>query len=169
MLQEVVELIAPCPQGVIIDATVGGGGHAAALLSESPQHRLIGLDRDPEALEAAATTLRPFGARSALVHARFDRLGEIAADLAPGLPVSAVLFDLGVSSWQLDEAGRGFSYRFDAPLDMRMDRGDTLTAAEIVNTREARELARIFAANGETRFALLIARDRAQSAHHVNE
>ncbi len=158
MLHEVVELLAPCPPGVIIDATVGAGGHAAALLSESPRHRLIGLDRDPEALEAAESTLRPFGARSALLHARFDRLGEIAADLAPGLPVSGVLFDLGVSSWQLDDPGRGFSYRFDAPLDMRMDRGDRLTATDVVNTWEARELARIFAANGENRFALLIAR-----------
>jgi 16S rRNA (cytosine1402-N4)-methyltransferase len=158
MMLEVVELLAATPGGVIVDATVGGGGHAEAVLAASSEHRLIGLDRDPEAVTAARASLVAFGARAVVVHARFDHLTEVLAEVAPGEPVSGVLFDLGVSSWQFDEAGRGFSYRFDAPLDMRMDPGDGVTAADIVNNTAEADLARLFAENGEQRFARRIAR-----------
>jgi 16S rRNA (cytosine1402-N4)-methyltransferase len=158
MMLEVVELLAATPGGVLVDATVGGGGHAAAVLAASSEHRLVGLDRDPEAVTAARANLVAFGARAVVVHARFDRLGAVLAEVAPGEPVSGVLFDLGVSSWQFDEAGRGFSYRFDAPLDMRMDPGDGVTAADIVNNSAEGDLARLFAENGEQRFARRIAR-----------
>jgi len=158
MREEVVELLTEVPRGVLVDATVGGGGHAAALLAASPQHRLIGIDRDPEAITAAAAVLGPFGPRAELVRGRFDRLQEILAAHAPGLPVTGILFDLGVSSRQFDAPERGFSYRFDAPLDMRMDPSEETTAAVVVNTWEAADLARLFAEHGEARFAQAIAR-----------
>jgi 16S rRNA (cytosine1402-N4)-methyltransferase len=153
MMREVVDLLVATPGGVLLDATVGGGGHAIALLSASNTHRLVGLDRDPEAVTAAAAALGVFGARAVVVQARFDRLMDVLADEAPGEPVSGVLFDLGVSSRQLDEPTRGFSYRFDGPLDMRMDPGDAGTAADIVNTWGDRELADLLAESGEARFA----------------
>ncbi|MGO8876304.1 MAG: 16S rRNA (cytosine(1402)-N(4))-methyltransferase RsmH [Acidimicrobiales bacterium] len=158
MVGEVVELLTATPGGVILDATVGGGGHAAAVLAASSTHRLVGLDRDPEAVAAARAMLSPFGARAVVVHARFDRLAEVLAEIASGEPVSGGLFDLGVSSRQFDEAGRGFSYRFDAPLDMRMDPSEGVTAAEVVNNTAEADLARLFAGNGEARFARRIAR-----------
>jgi 16S rRNA (cytosine1402-N4)-methyltransferase len=158
MVGDVVDLLVRTPGGVLVDATVGGGGHAAAVLAASNAHRLIGLDRDPEAVAAAAANLAAFGARALVVHARFDHLAAVVAEEAPGEPVSGVLFDLGVSSWQFDEAGRGFSYRFDAPLDMRMDPGDPVTAADIVNNSGEADLARLFADNGESRFARRIAK-----------
>jgi 16S rRNA (cytosine1402-N4)-methyltransferase len=158
MVDEVVELLAAVPGGVVLDATVGGGGHAGAFLAASTSHRLVGLDRDPEAVAAARSVLAPFGARAVVVHARFDRLTEVLADVAAGEPVSGVLFDLGVSSRQFDEAGRGFSYRFDAPLDMRMDPTEGVTAADVVNNAAEADLARLFADNGEGRFARRIAR-----------
>ena len=158
MVREVVELLAGTPGGVVLDATVGGGGHAAALLAASSSHRLIGLDRDLDAISAASARLRAFGARAVVVHARFDRLADLLDEIAPREPVSGVLFDLGVSSRQFDEPSRGFSYRFDGPLDMRMDRGEGLTAAELVNSMAEDDLARLFAASGEVRFAHRIAR-----------
>ena len=158
MVAEVVEALALTPQGVIVDATVGGGGHAAALLEASSRHRLIGIDRDPEAIEAATIRLAPFGARARLVRTRFDRLPEVLATEAAGEPVTGFLFDLGVSSLQLDEPERGFSYRFEAPLDMRMDPDEPLTAARIVNEWPEEELAALFVDNGEPRFARRIAR-----------
>jgi len=158
MMEEVVELLTATPGGVFLDATVGGGGHAAVILAASSTHRLIGLDRDPEAVEAARATLQAFGARAFVVHARFDRLAGVLAETAPGEPVSGVLFDLGVSSRQFDEAARGFSYRYDAPLDMRMDPAEAVTAADIVNNTAEADLARLFADNGESRFARRIAR-----------
>ncbi|MGO9198517.1 MAG: 16S rRNA (cytosine(1402)-N(4))-methyltransferase RsmH [Acidimicrobiales bacterium] len=158
MLAEVVEALAETPQGVIVDATVGGGGHAAALLEASSRHRLIGLDRDPEAIAAATRRLAPFGARARVVRARFDRLADVLGSEAPGEPVAGVLFDLGVSSRQVDEAERGFSYRFEAPLDMRMDPDEPLTAARVVNEWPEGELAALFIENGEPRFARRIAR-----------
>jgi 16S rRNA (cytosine1402-N4)-methyltransferase len=158
MLAEVVEALASTPQGVLVDATLGGGGHAAALLSASTSHRLIGIDRDPEAIEAASARLEAYGARARVVRARFDELGAIVAEYAPGEPLSGVLFDLGVSSQQLDSAERGFSYRFDAPLDMRMNPSDVATAADIVNTWPEADLAEAFVENGEGRFARRIAR-----------
>jgi 16S rRNA (cytosine1402-N4)-methyltransferase len=156
MLREVVELLSTTPSGVLVDATVGGGGHAAGLLSSTAAHRLIGIDRDGEAVAAARAKLAAFGARAVVVHARFDRLADVLAELAPAQPVSGVLFDLGVSSRQFDEAARGFSYRFDAPLDMRMDPTTGPTAADIVNSWTANELAALFKDNGENRFAARI-------------
>ncbi|MGH9307208.1 MAG: 16S rRNA (cytosine(1402)-N(4))-methyltransferase RsmH [Acidimicrobiales bacterium] len=156
MVQEVLDLLATVPPGPVIDATVGGGGHAARLLGANPGMTIVGLDRDETALEAAAGVLVPFGARAVLVRANFAELAQVAATFAPD-GASAVLFDLGVSSAQFDQAERGFSYRFDAPLDMRMDRRGELDAAQVVNSWSVAELARIFAANGEGRFARRIA------------
>ena len=158
LCEEVVDLLAGMGQGVLVDATVGGGGHAAALLGASTRHRLIGIDRDRDAIAAAGVVLAPFGPRADLVHGRFDRIAEIVAERALGLPVTGVLFDLGVSSWQFDAPERGFSYRSQAPLDMRMDRDDTMTAADVVNTWEPAELARLFKEHGEGHFADAIAR-----------
>jgi hypothetical protein len=120
---EIVSAFGPVPAGVVVDATVGGGGHSAALLTAYPGLQIIGLDRDPVALEAAAARLAPFGERVTLVHAPFAALGEATAG-----PLSGVLFDLGMSSPQLDQAERGFSFRADATLDMRMDQSTGSTA-----------------------------------------
>ncbi|MCU4183693.1 16S rRNA (cytosine(1402)-N(4))-methyltransferase RsmH [Acidiferrimicrobium sp. IK] len=157
MLDEIVDAFAPVPPGVVLDATVGGGGHAAAILAAHPHLRVVGLDQDPDAVGAARDALGAFGDRAAVVRARFDRLDAVLDELA--IPVlSGALFDLGVSSPQLDRAGRGFSYRADAPLDMRMDPDGPLTAADVVNTATVRDLASLFADNGEGRFAGRIAR-----------
>ncbi|MBW3668135.1 MAG: 16S rRNA (cytosine(1402)-N(4))-methyltransferase RsmH [Actinobacteria bacterium] len=152
MADEIVAILGDVPPGLLVDATVGGGGHARALLGARPQSRLLGIDRDDDALAAAARTLAPFGDRVRLVRARFDQLPQLVQE-----PVSGVLFDLGVSSYQLDMAERGFSYRADAPLDMRMDRTSSRTAADVVNDTDERELARLFFDNGERRFARRIA------------
>jgi 16S rRNA (cytosine1402-N4)-methyltransferase len=153
MVDEVVDLFRAVPPGTIVDATVGGGGHALALLNARPDIAVVGIDRDAHALAAARAALEGHAGRVELHHARFDRLAELApADTA------GVLFDLGVSSPQLDWAERGFSYRSDAPLDMRMDQSQSTTAADIVNTYGEAELARLFAENGERRFARRIAR-----------
>jgi 16S rRNA (cytosine1402-N4)-methyltransferase len=153
MLAEVVDLLAGVPDGVLVDATVGGGGHAHALLTAHPGLTLLGIDQDADALDAAATRLAGLEDRVELTKARFDALAPLVA----GRTVAAVLFDLGVSSPQLDRAERGFSYRGDAPLDMRMDVTAPRTAADVVNGYDERDLARLFAANGETRFARRIA------------
>jgi 16S rRNA (cytosine1402-N4)-methyltransferase len=153
MVHEIVEVFATVPPGVVVDATVGGGGHGRALLGAHPSLRLLGIDRDVDALSAAADALRPFGDRVSLRHGRFDRLGELVDG-----PVSGVLFDLGVSSPQLDRPERGFSYRADAPLDMRMDRSQDRTAADVVNGEDEATLARMIAESGERRFARRIAR-----------
>src|SRR5436305_7967057 len=142
MADRIVELFRPVPPGVVVDATVGGGGHARLLLEARDDVRILGIDRDREALAAAADALARFGDRVALRHARFDRLGDIMSDLR--IPsASGLLFDLGVSSPQFDEADRGFSYRFEGPLDMRMDRGQTWAAGDVVNGYRESELARI--------------------------
>ena len=154
MVGEVVGALAPVPPGLFVDGTVGGGGHAAAVLDAHPGLQLLGLDRDPSALDAARARLEPFGPRVRLVRSRFDAIPELAA----GAPVTAVLLDLGVSSPQLDRAERGFSYRRPGPLDMRMDPASALTAAEVVNSYPAERLAALFRANGEGRFATRIAR-----------
>jgi len=156
MLDEIVELFRPVPPGLIVDATVGGGGHARALLDALPEHRLLGLDRDEEALVAANVTLAGFADRVILRRARFDRLKAIVNE-AGGEPVAAVLFDLGVSSPQVDRAERGFSYSHDAPLDMRMDRTQTLTAADVINTYPAERLTSLLYDYGDERFARRIA------------
>jgi 16S rRNA (cytosine1402-N4)-methyltransferase len=154
MEHEVVDNLISVPAGLLVDATVGGGGHSAALLAAHPGLRLLGIDRDPDALEAARARLAEFGPRVRLVHARFDAIAELVA----GAEVTAVLFDLGVSSPQLDRPERGFSYRQPGPLDMRMDPTAGLTAADVVNTYAADRLAALFRANGEGRFASRIAR-----------
>jgi 16S rRNA (cytosine1402-N4)-methyltransferase len=155
MIDEVVALLAPVPPGISVDATVGGGGHAAAILRAHPQLSLIGFDQDADALTAARETLDAAGLSPrvvALHHARFDRLAEFVSG-----PVSAVLFDLGVSSPQIDWAERGFSYINDGPLDMRMDRRQSMTAADVVNTYDVAALARLFAESGDRRLARRLA------------
>ncbi|MDQ3106595.1 MAG: 16S rRNA (cytosine(1402)-N(4))-methyltransferase RsmH, partial [Actinomycetota bacterium] len=152
MVDEIVALLGPVPAGNIVDATVGGGGHSRAILRAHPHLRIIGLDRDDDALAASAHHLEEFGDRVSLHHVRFDGLGEVL-DAAGIATVSGALFDLGVSSPQFDRADRGFSYRNDAPLDMRMDRREPRTAADIVNDASVTELAGLFAENGESRFA----------------
>ncbi|MDP3712203.1 MAG: 16S rRNA (cytosine(1402)-N(4))-methyltransferase RsmH [Mycobacteriales bacterium] len=158
LLDRCLALLAPAllaPTDVVVDCTLGMGGHAEALLTRTPA-RLIGLDRDPEALRRSGERLAPFGERATLVHAVYDELPRVLADL--GLDrVSGVLFDLGVSSLQLDEADRGFAYSQDAPLDMRMDPTRGITAAEVVNTYDGRALAKVLKEYGEERFASRIA------------
>jgi 16S rRNA (cytosine1402-N4)-methyltransferase len=165
MTAEVVDLFRTVPPGLIVDATLGGGGHAAALLQSHPSISILGIDRDPEAVEAATEVLAPFGARAVVRRSRFDALGRVVGDVHDqlGVPVdrrglSGVLFDLGVSSPQLDEAGRGFSYRRDAALDMRMDPTSGRTAADVVNQYDEDALVELFIDNGEGRFARRIAR-----------
>ena len=160
LLERVLALLAPALSGadaVVVDATLGLGGHAEALLRAHPQLRLVGLDRDPAALELSGARLAPFGERVRLVHAVYDELPEVLEELGYQ-EVNGILFDLGVSSMQLDQADRGFAYARDAPLDMRMDPGTELTAAEIVNTYPVGELTRILREYGEERFAQRIAR-----------
>jgi 16S rRNA (cytosine1402-N4)-methyltransferase len=159
MLDRVVELLRPRPGGLYVDATLGLGGHAERLLRASaPDGRVVGLDRDPAALALARERLAWAGERLVAVAASFADLAEVAARLELAA-VDGVLYDLGVSSLQLDEAARGFSYRADAPLDMRMDQtGGGITAAEVLNTYPRAELARILREYGEERHAGRIAR-----------
>jgi len=156
MLEEVIDMFVGVPEGVVLDATVGGGGHALALLNAFPQLSVVGLDQDQEAVAAAKSVIEPFGARGVVVRARFDRLGTVLDDLGVRV-LSGAIFDLGVSSPQLDRPERGFSYRFDGPLDMRMDRSQGLTAANVVNETNEAQLGRLFALHGETSFARRIA------------
>ena len=146
-------------EAVLVDATIGAGGHAERFLTELPGLRLIGLDRDPSALEIARDRLARFADRVTLVHTRYDVLSAALAEsgFAAAESVDGVLFDLGVSSMQLDRAERGFAYARDAPLDMRMDPASPLTAADIVNTYDAAALAEILHRYGEERFARRIA------------
>jgi 16S rRNA (cytosine1402-N4)-methyltransferase len=158
MLRRCVELLRPRPGGVWVDATLGLGGHAEALLAASePDGRVVGLDRDPAARALARERLARFGERLVAVAASFADLGQVAGELGLAA-VDGVLYDLGVSSLQLDEAARGFSYRHDAPLDMRMDPTGGVTAADVVNTYPRAELARVLREYGEERFAGRIAR-----------
>lgn len=156
--REVMAGLAPQPGEVFLDGTVGGGGHARLILAATaPDGILIGLDRDPEALATAAAQLAEFGERVILRHARLSQAKEVLAELGIAA-VDGILFDLGVSSWQLDAEQRGFSFRGDGPLDMRMDPTCGVTAAEVVNGEDERELARIFRELGEERWAGRIAR-----------
>jgi len=151
----VVELLGPAlaqPGAVYVDGTLGMGGHALAVLEAFPQVRLVGIDRDTEALDLARQRLSAHADRLTLVHAVYDELASVLDSL--GLrTVDAALFDLGVSSLQLDEEDRGFAYRVDAPLDMRMDQSEGVTAAEVLNTYEPADLERILRDYGEERFA----------------
>jgi 16S rRNA (cytosine1402-N4)-methyltransferase len=157
MAEEIVALFEPVPAGLVVDATVGGGGHASAVLDSRPDLVLLGLDQDADAVAAAAARLAPFGARATIRHARFDDLTDVVAEHG-GLDVVAVLFDLGVSSPQLDRVERGFSYRADAPLDMRMDRRGARTAADVVNAYPEDDLVRVLRTYGDERYARAIAR-----------
>lgn len=170
MLTEITELLSPAlapasgsasaspdtPAPVLVDCTLGLGGHAAALLAACPQARLIGLDRDTDALTLAEQRLAPYADRIDLVHAVYDQLPDVLAERGVGR-VQGILLDLGLSSLQIDRTDRGFAYATDAPLDMRMDRTEALTAADVVNTYTQRELARILRDYGEERFADRIA------------
>ena len=159
LLDRVVALVAPAlqrPGSVLVDATLGLGGHTEAVLHRCPGARVIGIDRDTRALELSRRRLEGFGERVTLVHAVYDEIADVLA--AQGLAhVDGVLFDLGVSSMQLDVRERGFSYAEDAPLDMRMDELTTRTAAEVLNTYSADDLARVLREYGEERFARRIA------------
>jgi 16S rRNA (cytosine1402-N4)-methyltransferase len=155
----VIALLAPAletPGAVLVDATLGLGGHTEYALELFPRLRVIGVDRDPIALQLSRERLAGFGERVTLVHAVYDEVPDVLADLGYR-EVQGVLFDLGVSSMQLDEADRGFAYAQDAPLDMRMDPTTGITAAEVLNTYTAADLARVLRQYGEERFASRIA------------
>lgn len=155
MLQRCLDLLAPAlerPGAVVVDCTLGLGGHSEALLTRFPEAHLIGLDRDKEALRLSGERLAPFGDRVTLVHAIYADLAEVLDGLR--IPtVQGILFDLGVSSMQLDEADRGFAYAQDAPLDMRMDQTTGISAAEVLNTYAPGELVRILRQYGEEKQA----------------
>ncbi|MFD9354159.1 16S rRNA (cytosine(1402)-N(4))-methyltransferase RsmH [Streptomyces sp. NPDC060031] len=155
MLQRCLDLLAPAlerPGAVVVDCTLGLGGHSEALLTRFPEAHLIGLDRDKEALRLSGERLAPFGERATLVHAIYADLAEVLDSLR--IPtVQGILFDLGVSSMQLDEADRGFAYAQDAPLDMRMDQTTGISAAEVLNTYAPGELVRILRQYGEEKQA----------------
>jgi len=164
LLDRVVQLLAPAlarPGAVLVDATVGLGGHCEAVLDRCPQARVVGLDRDPVALELARRRLARFGDRVLLVHAVFDAAFDPetgpATGAGVGVGINAVLFDLGVSSLQLDRSERGFSYAQDTPLDMRMDASTGPTAADLLNQSGEAQLTRILRTYGEERFAARIA------------
>ena len=155
----ILELLSPAlqePGAVFVDGTLGMGGHTEAVLAACPAARAVGIDRDTEALALAGERLAAYGDRFTVVHAVYDELPRSSPTWACAR-VDAVLFDLGVSSLQLDEAERGFAYRHDAPLDMRMDQSAGITAAEVLNTYDAAELERILREYGEERFARRVA------------
>jgi 16S rRNA (cytosine1402-N4)-methyltransferase len=158
LLRESLDLLAPERGGLFVDATVGLGGHAEALLARAPAARLVGVDRDPEALRRAAVRLAPFGSRVRLAPGNFHRLEQVLAELGVERGgVAGALFDLGVSSLQLGTPERGFSFRLAGPLDMRMGLSE-LTAADLVNHTAEGDLEKIFRDFGEERQARRIAR-----------
>lgn len=157
MLDEITSVFETVPTGTVADATVGGGGHSEAILHRRRDLRVLGLDRDAVAVAAAAHRLAKFAARVTIVHRRFDALHDVMATL-PISELSGALFDLGVSSPQLDEAGRGFSYRNDGPIDMRMDPTEVWSADDVVNGYDEDELAAIIRRHGDERFAPRIAK-----------
>ena len=158
MVNEVTELLCPGRGGVFVDGTLGGGGHSEAILKLMPETgRLIGVDRDEIAVAAASARLAPFGDRFTAVHGNFFHMKSLL--LQRGVTeADGILLDLGVSSYQLDEPSRGFSYKTEAPLDMRMDQTASLTAYDVVNGYPEKELVRIFRDYGEERFSPQIAR-----------
>ncbi|MBA0050324.1 16S rRNA (cytosine(1402)-N(4))-methyltransferase RsmH [Streptomyces sp. AJS327] len=173
MLQRCLDLLAPAlaePGATVLDCTLGLGGHSEALLATFPAVRLIALDRDPRALDLAGERLAPFADRATLVHAVYDELPEVL-DRLNTPRVQGVLFDLGVSSMQLDEEDRGFAYARDSPLDMRMDQTRGVSAAEVLNTYPPGELVRVLRAYGEEKQAKRIVeavvreRDREPFSH----
>ena len=160
LLDRVVALVAPPlqqPGAILVDATLGLGGHTEAVLTRCPEAHVVGVDRDVHALETAGERLASFAGRTTLVHAVYDEIPDVLAGLGISA-VQGVLFDLGVSSMQLDVRERGFAYAEDAPLDMRMNDTEGMTAADVLNTYPAAELARILRTYGEEKFARQIAR-----------
>ena len=156
LLQECLEGLNIRPEGIYVDGTLGGAGHSSRIAQRLTTGRLIGIDRDPVALAAAGERLKPWKDRVTLVHSNFCEIKQVLSDLQiPG--VDGILLDLGVSSPQLDDGQRGFSYMADAPLDMRMNGEDALTAREVVNTWPQEELKRILYTYGEERYAPQIA------------
>ena len=156
LLEECLEGLCIQPDGIYLDGTLGGAGHASEIVRRLTTGRLIGVDRDTVALEAASQRLAPWADRVTLVHENFQEIASVLDRL--GLDrIDGMLFDLGVSSPQLDDAERGFSYMADAPLDMRMNREDSLTAWDVVNTWDRAELKRILYEYGEERYAPQIA------------
>ena len=157
MVDEVTAVFASVPAGTVVDATLGGGGHTAALLDSRVDLDVLGIDQDQDALEAATTRLAGYGVRLRTSQRRFDQLDEALAEHDVER-ISGALFDLGVSSPQLDRGDRGFSYRHEGPLDMRMDADQTWSADDVVNGYSESDLARIIKRYGDERFASRIAR-----------
>ena len=156
LLEECIEGLNIRPDGTYVDGTLGGAGHSSRIAAKLTTGRHIGIDRDPVALRVAAERLAPYGDRVTLVHSNFCEMKQVLADLQiPG--VDGILLDLGVSSPQLDDGDRGFSYMVDAPLDMRMNNGDTLSAYDVVNSWSHDELKKILYDYGEERYAPQIA------------
>ena len=158
MLNEVLEGLQPKPNGIYIDGTIGGAGHAEAILKNAPNATLIGIDRDTEALAASKKRLNSYHERVRLVHDTHENIKQIAENAGVQGKVDGVLIDLGVSSYQLDEAKRGFSFRFDSKLDMRMDQSQNKSAYDVINSYSEAELARVLKEYGEEKFAKNIAR-----------
>ncbi len=156
LLDECIEGLNIKPDGIYVDGTLGGAGHSYHIAEKLTTGRLIGIDRDPVALKAAGERLSRFADRVTLVHSNFCRMGQVLQELGIS-GVDGILLDLGVSSPQLDDGSRGFSYMTDAPLDMRMDNGDALSADTVVNTWSYEELKRILYDYGEERYAPAIA------------
>ena len=156
LLEECIEGLAIKPEGIYVDGTLGGAGHSSQIAKRLTTGRLIGIDRDPVALKAAGERLAPYADRVTLVHSNFCEIAKVLDDLNIDA-VDGVLLDLGVSSPQLDDGSRGFSYMVDAPLDMRMNNEDPVTAKDIVNTWSYEELRRILFDYGEERYAPRIA------------
>ena len=156
LLQECIDGLNIRPDGIYVDGTLGGAGHSSQIAARLTTGRLIGIDRDPVALKAAGERLKPFGDRVTLVHSNFCEIASVLEQLGIS-GVDGILMDLGVSSPQLDDAERGFSYMADAPLDMRMNGEDVMTAKDVVNTWSYEELRRILYDYGEERYAPQIA------------
>mgnify|MGYP004665815031 FL=1 len=156
LLAECIEALAIRPEGIYVDGTAGGGGHSAAIASHLESGRLIAIDQDEAAIEAAGKRLAPFGERAVVVRSNFSELERVVHEQGYE-QIDGLLLDLGVSSYQLDTAERGFSYSADAPLDMRMDKRKALTAYEVVNTYSEAALKKILYDYGEERFAPSIA------------
>jgi len=157
MPEESVRLLGCSKEGIFVDGTLGGGGHTAEILRANPANRVIGIDRDIDALKAAGEFLKPFGDRVSFVRDDFRNIKNAVEGLGAG-PVDGVILDVGVSSHQLDSVERGFSFRMDAPLDMRMDTRQAETAASLVNSLDEQDLERIFREFGEEAFARRVAR-----------
>lgn len=168
LLDECIDALHIKPDGIYVDGTLGGAGHSSQIAKRLTTGRLIGIDRDPKALQAASERLAPYGDRVTLVHSNFSRVDEVLDELGIS-GVDGILLDLGVSSPQLDEAERGFSYMADAPLDMRMNAQDPLTAYEVVNLWPKEELRRILYEYGEERYAPQIASaiERRRAEHPI--